>query len=281
MIYTNDGDNFTDVDIPTLGGLSPNAIGVVGDFIVVVSEAARNLQYCRRKAVISSADWAEVTSGFVAAHGPRAIYVKNPGEVFMAAAAGYIYKATNYQQTVAVSDPGSASSNNYNAIDGDGGDTIVVVGDADTIVVSSNSGETWSVVVSPTSGSDLQAVAVIDENNWLIGGDGGAFYYTNDGGLNWTTINFALMGAGAIVQDIKFNPMSEQVGYMALEVGGRGYVFRTTDAGSHWYNDEPAIRGLDANVRINFVAPSPNSVNVVAAGGLGLIGTDGYLAVAA
>jgi hypothetical protein len=279
LIYTIDGNNFTAVDIPTLGGLSPNKIRASGDFLIVISEAKRNLQYARRTDAILASDWASVTTGFVAAHGPRGIYVKSPGEVFFAGAVGYLYKATDYQSKVSVIEAATLSSNNYNEIHGDGGEVVVAVGDSNLVVVSTNSGQTFTLLTGPLNGSDLQAIAVLDANNWIVGGDGGAFYRTNDGGATWTAIPFSLSGVGAIIHDVKFTPQSKTVGYMAVEVGARGYVYRTTDGGTHWFKDDPSIRGMTANLRLDFVAPSSHSINVCATGGLAIGGTDGFLSV--
>lgn len=281
LVYTNDGSNFDVVDIPGLGGTSPNAIEAIGDFLVVVSEADRTIQYCRRVATILASDWQQVSSGFVAAHGPRAIYAKNPGEVYFAGAGGYIYKSNNYQQSVTPIESGSLSSSNYNKIDGDGGSVVVAVGDSNLVIVTTNNGQTFSSVTGPQVGADLQALQVLDANNWIVGGDGGAFYYTNDGGLNWTAIPFSLSGSGAIITDIAFSPQTFVNGFMTVEVGGRGYVYRTTDGGTHWFNDEPSVRGLASNARLNFVAPSSNNINVAAVGGLAVGGSDGFAAVGA
>lgn len=282
LVYTNDGATFTTVDIPTLTGLDANKMDAAGDFLIVVSEAKRNLQYARRVATIVAADWTAVDTGFVAAHGPRGVYAKSPAEVFFAGAGGYIYKATDFKTSVSPIEEGTLSSENFNDIHGRG-ETFVAVGDNNTIVASANDGESIQLITGPAgaAGCDLQAVCVLDANNWIIGGDGGAFYRTPDAGLTWVAIPFRLAGVGAIIHDIRACAKTRQVLYMCVEVGGRGYVFRSTDAGSYWTDQEPAVRGLVANARLRFVAPSPNSVNVVATGGLAVGGADGFLAVGA
>lgn len=280
LVYSNDKVNFTAIDIPTLGGLSPNKIRCAGDFLVVISEAAGNHQYIQKEDVLSPADWVEVTTGYVAFHGPRALYVKSAAELFIAGAAGYIYKSTDFQGSVFPIESASITSEDLNAIDGDGGDVIVVVGDNNVIELSTNSGDTFGLITGPQAGADLNAVAVFDAFNWIVGGDGGAFYRTNDQGVTWTAIPFTGSGAGAIVHDIRMNDKTNQVGYAAIEISGAGYVYRTTDGGTHWYREAPAITGLDVNDRIRFVAPCPSDINVVAAGGLAANGTDGYLAIA-
>ncbi len=279
LVYANDGVTFTSVDIPTLGGLSPNKLAIIGDYVVVISQAKRNLQYARRKAVISPSDWLAVSTGFVLGAGPRAIYAKSPGEVYFAGAIGYIYKASDYQVSVDPIEAGTLTSSNYNAIHGDRGDVVVAVGDLNVVVVSTNSGKTFSLLTGPLPGADLNTVAVLDANNWLVGGDGGAFYRTNDGGLNWTAINFVGAGVGAIVYDIQFAQQTKTVGYAAIEISGRGYVYRTTDGGTKWFRDDPAVLALGNNAHLNFVAPCPSNINVAATGGLAAGSTDGFLAI--
>jgi hypothetical protein len=280
LVYTNDGESFTRVDIPTLGGLAANKIATVGDYLIVISEAARNHQYARRQHNIVAGDWIEVDSGYIVGAGPRALYVKSPGEVFVAGAIGYLYKADDYQTEVSAIESGVLTSEDFNGIDGDGGDVIVAVADNNVILLSLNNGESWELVTGPLAGSDLQSVAVLNESNWVIGGDGGAFYRTNDGGESWTAIPFKGSGVGAIVHSIRFSSETNSIGYAAIEIGGRGYVYRTTDGGTNWSREEPAITGLENNDRITFVAPCPNNINVVAAGGLAANGSDGFLAVA-
>lgn len=280
LVYSNDKVTAASIDIPTLGGLDPDAIACAGDYLIVVSEAAGNHQYIEKAEVMTAADWVEVTSGYLAFHGPRALYVKSAAEVFIAAAAGYIYKSTDFQTSVAPIEAGSLTAEDLNAVHGDGGDVIVVVGDNNTVLLSTNNGDTFGLLTGPQAGADLNAIAVFDAYNWVIGGDGGAFYYTNDQGVTWHAIPFLGSGAGAIVHDIRMSARTNQVGYAAIEIGGHGYVYRTTDGGTHWYREEPAITGLDTNDRIRFVAPCPTNVNVVLAGGLDDNGTDGYAAIA-
>ena len=280
LVYTNDGVNFYAVDIPTLGGLDPSKIACIGNYIAVISEAAGNLQYAERNEAIVAADWIENADGFVALHGPRCIYVKSPNEVFIGGAAGYIYGTPDYQNYVEVIEAGVLTGEDFNEIDGDGADTIVAVADNNVVVVSTNSGETFGLIVGPQAGADLQAVSVLDQNNWVVGGDAGAFYYTNDAGVTWHAIGFLGAGAGAIIHDVKFSAQSPTIGYAAMEIGGRGYVYRTTDGGTRWFRDEPSITGLANNARVVFAAPCPNNINVVATGGLAAAGTDGFLAVA-
>ena len=122
-------------------------------------------------------------------------------------------------------------------------------------------------------------MAVLDASNWIVGGDGGAFYRTNDGGLSWTAINFLGAGAGAIVYDVQFARQTKTVGYAAIEISGRGYVYRTTDGGTKWFRDAPAVLALGNNAHLNFVAPCPSNINVAATGGLAAGSTDGFLAV--
>jgi len=279
LVYTNDLLVGAAIDIPPFGGLDGNRLVCVGDCILVISEAAQMHAYIQREAVMTAAGWQGVTSGYVAGHGPRAVFVLNPTEIFFASAGGYIYKSTNYQALVEIVEDATITTEDFNDIDGDGGDVLYAVANNNVVVKSINRGETWQLLTGPQAGSDLQTVWVMDEYNLLVGGTESAFYRSNDGGVTWHAVNYANGGAADIIHDIKFSRL-RSVGYAAIESGGVGYVYRTKDAGTNWFRDDPHIAGLDDNARIRFVAPCLFDENVVAAGGLATGSTDGYLAVA-
>ena len=113
----------------------------------------------------------------------------------------------------------------------------------------------------------------------IVGGDGGAFHYTRDSGVSWTEITYLGSGAGAIVHDVQFSPQSQTLGFAAIEIGGVGYIYRTTDAGNHWFRTEPSVAGITANDRLRFVDVCPQNANIAVTGGLADGTTDGILFV--
>ena len=125
---------------------------------------------------------------------------------------------------------------------------------------------------------------VFSDQIWIVGGDGGAFYYTEYGietvAADWQAITFAGSGSGAIIHDIRASK-TNSILYAAVEMSGRGYALRSTDGGVYWArSDSTEFAGLGDNDRVVFVAPCPSDVNVVAVGGLAADGSDGFVAVA-
>jgi photosystem II stability/assembly factor-like uncharacterized protein len=146
------------------------------------------------------------------------------------------------------------------------------VGNSNAVLLSTNDGQTFSLIVGPAVGVNLTAVCPISSQIWFVGG-GGRLFYTLNQGTTWVEISFAA-GATAI-NDIKF--VNDTIGYMAVEVAGAGRVYRTVNSGKTWKYQQPSIRGLPTNVRTNFVAPC--GWNTVMAGGRKTAGGDGMLAI--
>lgn len=278
VLYTIDGGlNWNTIDIPPLGGLSGTDMVPVGAYCVVFSKAANALFWIKFDDLNAGTTtaWQKVTTGFVAAKGPNDAYVKSSSEVFVAADSGYIYEMINPASGVIVLSDGSITTQNLNAIDGNG-NTIVAVGGSNAVLKSINGGLSFSLITGPLPTANLTAVACVAPGIWFVGGNLGAVgyvYYTTDFGANWTRV---AMDAITTVENIKF--VDELVGYMAVTRGVSGDVYRTTDGGISWVRTSPAITGLPANSAINDVAPC--GYNKVAAGGRKTVGGDGILAVA-
>jgi hypothetical protein len=241
--------------------------------LVVVSEAKGGHVYSPFASIdAGTIAWTLVTTGYVAAKSPRAIYSKSTNETYIAGVGGYIYFMTDPTLPVTVLTDGSVSTQTLNDIHGFGR-TVVAVGASNAVLKSDNAGETFSLITGPAVGANLTAIWCMSKNVWFIGTGGGALYYTTNAGASWTQISF---GSGAtVVNDIKFQ--DDTVGYMAVEVAGVGRVYRTSDSGHSWSYTAPAISGIPTNLRINAVAPC--GYNEVAAGGLKTT-DDGIIAIA-
>jgi photosystem II stability/assembly factor-like uncharacterized protein len=276
LVYTLDGGSTgAGLDIPALGGLSGNRLAAVGNYLVVVSEAAQGHAY----SLFSNVDagvtaWTLVTSGYVAGAGPRALWSKSPSETLVAASDGYIYLMTNPTQAVTVVTDGSITTQNLNDIHGHGR-VVVAVGDSNAVLVSTNGGNTFSLITGPLVGQNLSAVWVLNDNIWFIGTGNGNLYYTTNGGDTWTenTPDANI----TTINDIQFS--GDVVGALAVQVGGASRVYRTTDSGYSWWYTEPAITGLPTAERYNTVAVCGNN-NVLAAGRVSS-GGDGIACIAA
>lgn len=274
IIYSIDGGaTWATSDIVTLGGKSGNRLATVGLYLVVVSEADGAHHYKLYSDVdAGTGSWTKNSSGYVANKSPRAIYSKSPSETFVAAQGGYIYYMTDPTAAVTVLTDGSVSTQNQNDIHGFE-NTVVSVGASNSVLVSQNSGVSFSLVVGPVVGANLTAVWCMSATTWLVGANG-ALWYTLNAGTTWTQITVAV--GVSVINDIKF--YDQNVGYMAAEVAGVGRVYRTTDGGNSWHYQTPQIANLPTAIRVNAVAPC--GYNKVSTGGIKTVGGDGLIATA-
>lgn len=276
IVYSLDGGNtWATLDIAALGGLSGNRVAVVADRLVVVSETyGGHLHELLTEINAGTVNFVGVTTGYVAAKSPRAIYSKSSLLTYIAAAGGYIYLLPDPTGAVSVLSDGTVSTQNLNDIHG-ASRTIVAVGASNAIQKSDNAGESWSLVVGPTPAVNLTAVWCMSSTTWFVGTGNGKLYYTTNSGSTWTQITLAT--GISVINDIKF--ADDTVGYLAAEVGGVGRIYRTTDSGASWSYQAPAMAGVPAALRYNAVAPCGD--NALAAGGIQSAGTDGILIVGA
>lgn len=273
LLYSlNKGATWTAVDITTLGGLSPNRFAPMGNRIVVVSQATGSHHYATLTNGVPGG-FSAVSTGYVSTKGPRAIYVKNSNQAFVAAAGGYIYYMSSPVSGVTVLTDGSISTQDLNDIAGNG-NTIVAVGNNNAVLVSTNGGSTFSLVTGPAVGVNLSAVWAMSSYIWLVGTGTGRLFYTLNGGTSWTEI---VLGAGiTAINDIRF--IDDLVGYIAAEQNGAATIFRTTDSGNSWQNSAPHVSSLPSAQRVNFVFPCGR--NRVLVGGRKTVGGDGIAAIA-
>lgn len=279
VIWSDDaGGTLEDTTVTTLGAAEdPTGIECVGIYLVVISNESLSLHYAEIADILNSAEtWAEVTTGFVSAKGPNAIFSLGSVFTWIVGNGGYIYFSGDITAGVTVQSAGSASTQNLNAIHGSDENNLVAVGASNTVLVTDNGGATWSSVTGPAVGVALNTVWMKDENIWFVGTAGGRLYYTVDGGANWTEKSFPGSGAGQ-VRNISF--ATPTVGYMAHDTAAPvGRILRTIDGGFSWYVlPEQSGLTLPDNDRINAVAACSEDPNLVFGAGLGANAVDGIL----
>ena len=103
--------------------------------------------------------------------------------------------------------------------------TLIAVGNAGTIVRSTDGGATWGVVGSGVTASDLNDVAV-DATRVLAVGDAGAIVRSVDSGATWAVVGAAVTAND--LNDVVFNSIT------GLAVGSFGTIVRSTDGGATW-----------------------------------------------
>jgi hypothetical protein len=263
----------------------PAAIGIMGDYLIVVSNDAGSYAY----ALISSIDgtlgsFTEVATGIVATKEPNDLFVANPFQAYLCGDGGYIYSLTDVTAGVSVLDAGDATTQNLNRISGDGQSTIVAVGAAATVVASTNGGDSFSTTNAAPGAAALTAVAVKDQYHWWVGG--ASRYYTRNGGYSW--VQQAIASATSL-NDILF--VTPEVGYTLYITADECRLQATIDGGERWADVGPGeivsrVRGwADFDVGNRLAAPNSTPqiacANLAVGGRLGASGTDGRLLIGA
>ena len=280
VIFTSDGgDNWLDTLITTLAANEdPDDMECVGVNLVVISEDSESIHYAPLADILEEQEvWTEVTTGFSAGNGPRAMFAGSSCHVWMVGAGGFVYFSTD--PTVGVTetqDAGVATVQDLNAIHGYDIQNLVAVGNANAVILTRNGGATWSALTGPNPATVLNTVWMKTQDEWWIGDAAGQLWFTVDGGVNWTEKLFPGSGAGE-VRDIKF--ASNNVAYLAHDtVVPAGRILRSINGGFSWFV-EPLLNGITvpANDRITALAVSLDEVNVLYAGGLADNATDGIM----
>lgn len=270
---------------------SPSAIEIVGDKLIVLVPSEGAYYYATLNSYTGApGSFTKVTSGFVAAGVPHDWYVLDSGNVFICGDAGYIYKLADVGSAVTVLSAGTVTTQNLLRIDGDGRDTIVIVGAAATIIRSSNRGATWATTTTaPATGTNiLQAVAVVSDQRWWVGSSQGYLYSTPNGGETWIESAFSGSQSGTIHDLVSVNDATIYMSHSTSTPTAR--LFSTWSGGAPnaaWTHEAPRINAIaQAASRFTRIAvPRLGSrslsvaVNHVAIGGLSGGGTDGILQI--
>lgn len=278
LIYSQDGgDTWAETNITTLGlAEAGSAMASVGLNIVVISNASDSLHYAPLADILAGTEaWAEVTTGFNVSGSPNAISSVSNTKTWIAGDGGYIYFSDDVTAGVVEQHSGTLTSENLNAIHALNARDVVAVGANNAVLVTSNGGDTWSLVTGPAAGVAINTVFMRSTLEWVVGLANGTLYYTRNGGTSWTAKAFNGSGAGQ-VRDVLFT--SRNVGYMAHDTAApAGRILRTTNGGHTW-QVLPEAQGLTipANDRVNALAVCED-VNICLGGGLGDNGTDGFL----
>lgn len=283
VVFTGDGGITWDVSyISTMfSDEVPTGLACVGGYLVAISQTTTGLHYASIDDILAGTEtWVEMTTGFAGAIEPMAISSHGARATWIVGELGYIFFVLDPTLSAEVQDPGVATTQNLTAVHANDARNVVAVGASNAVVYTDNGGETWQSVTGPAVGIALTAVWMLGATTWLVGTAAGALWYTDNAGVSWTAIS--LPGTPTVIRDIKF--VDDTVGYLAFDVAGPlGRIARTIDGGATWYIlPEKASSGtIPANDRINEVAPCRDNPNVLYAGGLSDLSTDGIILKAA
>lgn len=250
-----------------------------GVYLVVVSDDSDSLHYASLASILAGtgAAWTAMATGFTATKGPRDGFSLGSTLNWFVGEGGYIYFSADITSSVTAQESGSLTVQNLNAVHGYDSQDLVVVGDGNIVLYTTNGGVTWAAAPGggPAPGVALNCVFMRSALEWWVGSAGGRLYYTRDGGVTWAEKAFPGSGTGQ-VRDIQF-PV-RQVGYMAHDAAtGGGRVLRSISGGNSWYVAPEGTGVVPTNTRLNQLATSPNDVNLVYAAGLAVGGADGVL----
>ena len=207
IVYSiNQGTDWYAMDVNSATASdTADAVAVVGQYLVVASKSTDTLHY----ALLTDFDgvtvpaFSEVSTGFGASAGPTDITVS--GSLgFMSGEGGYVYSTSYPPSGVTAMTSGTITTEDLNAIDAYDENTIVAVGDANTVLVCLD-GNNFEAVSGPEAAVNMSAVAVLNPTTFIVGTAGGKMWYTTNAGISWTQKSFPSSGSGAI-EDIQFLP---------------------------------------------------------------------------
>jgi photosystem II stability/assembly factor-like uncharacterized protein len=107
------------------------------------------------------------------------------------------------------------------------------VGDAGTILKTTDAGMTWSAVTSGTTNA-VHDVYFFDASQGVAVGEGGLIRRTTDGGTNWQTIT---SGVEDTLRSVAFN------GVNGISGGDSQTILYSTDAGASWQISQSGLFG--------------------------------------
>lgn len=278
LIYSEDG--WTTLGQTTVTTLAvsedPVDMACVGTRLVVISNDSDSLHHALLANILLGTEtWVEVSTGFVAAGSPNAIFSLGSAFTWIVGDGGYVYFSSDVTASVTVQDAGVTTTEILNDIHGFDEENLVAVGANNAVILTRNGGTTWTSITGPNVGVVLNTVYMRGEDEWMIGDAGGQLWYTRDAGVTWTEKTFPGSGAGS-VRHITF--ATPTVGYLSHDIASpAGRVLRSVDGGNSWYVLPEGQGAIPTNDRINMVAACGEDVNIFYSGGLAGNGTDGIL----
>jgi photosystem II stability/assembly factor-like uncharacterized protein len=282
VIYSKDkGATWFAHDVESLStGQAPNAIECLGDYIIVVSNAAGNLNYALKSEFDETSDpeWTGITTGFVAGGAPRNAW-STGAYAFIVGDNGYVYGTSDPTVGVTVLDAGSATVDRLLGVHGLSDTFAVAVGNNGTVIFTTD-GTNWTpATAKPVGvGINLLTVWVKSETEWWVGTSNGRAYYTTDGGQIWHEQTFTGSGSGT-VESIVFSTKSEAwLAHTTTTPHGR--ILRSFDGGQSWVvTPESSSASMPLNDSINALAVCEMDPNFIVGVGLADDAADGFIII--
>ena len=281
VVYSDDGGvTCASTDIDTLySDEPPTDAACVGPDLVIPSSLGGLHMAPIADILAGTETWVEATAGFVAGHGPTAIWSVDVSHTWIVGEAGYVYFTADPRTGVVVQDPGVATTRNLMDVHAFDTENVVAVGLFNSVVRTTNGGLTWEPIVGPPAGGELNCVWMYNERTWLVGSGTGILWLTENEGDTWVDITNTIPITVIEIDEILF--FDDTVGYMSLRDGAaHSLIAVTRDGGASWKILPDGPGEIPDNDRINMLAVCADP-NFVWGGGLEGGGTDGIIVKAA
>jgi photosystem II stability/assembly factor-like uncharacterized protein len=182
------------------------------------------------------ATWTTVTIGGAAAgHGPTlggCLYVVDAEEIWLASAAGYIYKSEDGGESWTAKEQAGITAGDYAHIHFFDSDTGVAVAASGVVALTEDGGDTWVAGTPVTGTPDLLSCWMSEEETIWVGDDDGDLWYSHDFGTTWTE-RTGLAGTPGAINDVEF--FDSQVGFIVVDTAAPvGSIHQTILGGYSW-----------------------------------------------
>jgi len=266
-------------DIDTLAAaVAPNSIAVVGDYVVVVSNAEVAEHYASVQDFRDGIDpvFTKVTTGFSALGKPNHIEAIGR-KAFIVGDFGFVYFMEDVASGVTVLDAGSATISKLNYVHAVDQYNAVAVGNDGTVIYTRDRLSWEAAAKKPVAvGVNLLSVWMKSTTEWWISCDNGKMYYTLNSGKLWT--EKVMPGtAPSKLNHIEFSTAS--VGFASAIVSSISRLYRTFDGGYSWIAVPESSATLPASAELARIATCNENPNFVVGGGTAIGGTDGFIVV--
>lgn len=194
------------------------------------------------------ATWVTVNvGGGTAGHGSAlggTLHVVDAQEIWLASAAGYIYKSEDSGESWIAMEQGNITTDDYTHIHFRG-TRGVAVSDSGVVALTQDGGDTWFAGTAVTGTPNLLCCWMPETDTIWVGDVAGDLWYSHDFGTTWTE-RTGLVGVPAAINDIEFH--DSQVGLLAIDDASPEGTIHQTILGGYTFRaaTTPTNSGINA-----------------------------------